>query len=110
MVAAWKIRLPSHYALIQHHLGEASQIVGSGEHAGMARHAAHIAGGFIVDHGREWAAPLAGSSSVGAIFEIPLGRRQEAGVLHSERLEDFVAWRTQREFSRSTGARSRPAG
>ena len=46
-------------AAIEHHLGEAGEVVGGGEESGVSGDAAHVAGGGVVDHAAERRAGLA---------------------------------------------------
>ena len=55
------------FAAVEHHLGEARQVVGGGEQAGVARHAAHVARGGVVHHSAQTAARSWGTRSVGAM-------------------------------------------
>ena len=80
-------RLQDVLAAGQHHLRELGEVVGGGEHAGLARDAAHAVGERIVD-----VAP----AQLGALeirrcdAVLERGRRQEGGVAHAERLEDVL--------------------
>ena len=80
-------RLQHALAARQHHLRELGEVVGGGEHAGLARDAAHAIGERIVD-----VAPAQlGALEVGrgdAVLQ--RSRRQEGGVAHAERLEDVL--------------------
>ena len=77
-------------AAVEHHLCEARQVVGSGEHSRVAGNAAHIARGGVMHHAAQRRLVF-GQLLGGRDARHQRGRRLEHRVLHTERLEDVLA-------------------
>ena len=79
------------FAAVQHHLGEARQVVGGGEHAGVPGHAAHVTRGRVVHHAAQRRAVLSACARWARCAAAPsVGRRQEHRLLHAQRQEHVL--------------------
>ena len=74
-------------AAAQHHVGKASQVAGCGEHPGVSGHAAHVAGGGVVNHASKGRF-LTSQELRGGDARAQRKRRLEHRVGHPEGLED----------------------